>query len=259
MNRKRCISFRAWVILWFAAVAFEPAFAVPTPYAPDAWSRGNNATTSYFGWDFFETTGPPNLGSLWVLDDSTPDLGTGIAAAFPRIYQGADGLEDPSPNAEGHVSSTGNYYSFTETFDATIRATAPGGAGGFTTVVLQLHATAGGGGPIRDLSFAMVQPAAVWTQQKHLHNTHADGLGYHWLEWTAPGGNLPFFIHIASTRAHRAVDSFEIDTYWSASGPVVNAIRSVPEPATGGSAALFLLCGLAAGRVWRRGPQARAA
>jgi hypothetical protein len=132
------------------------------------------------------------------------------------------------------VSSTHNYYSIDEKFDAKIVGTAPAsGAGGFTTVVLQLRATQIGGlmgGSLDDLIFNM--DVGTWTLEKHLNDVNADGLGFHWVEWTSPGDHLPFRIRIGSELAHRAVDSFQIDTFWSPSGKVVNAITAVPEPAT---------------------------
>jgi hypothetical protein len=192
--------------------------------------RGNSATTSYFGWDFFETDGPPDLGPLWILDDSSPDLGQPTTATQTRIFQGASGRDDPSPNLVGHVSSTGNYYSFSEPFDAKIAFRPPaGGSGGFTTVVLQLHSTAGGDS-IADLQFRMLELSGTsWTLQKQLTNV-VRGLGYHWIEWTAPAAGPQVLIEITSTFDHRPVDSFEIDTFWSPTGPVVNAIQAVPEP-----------------------------
>jgi hypothetical protein len=247
MIRLRSV-FAPAAALLASALAANSSVAGPSPYAPDAWVRGNNASTSYFGWDFFETDGPPNFGTLWMLDDSSPDLGSGITATSTRIYQGVDGFEDPLPTEVGHVSSTGNYYSLDETFDGTIAAMAPAsGAGGFTTVVLQLDSTMGGD-TIADLQFSMEESAASWTLQKHLHNTHGDGLGYHWLEWTRPGGNVRFQIHITSLLDHRPVESFEIDTYWSPTGPVVNAITAVPEPATWALAMVVFVPGI----VWRR-------
>jgi hypothetical protein len=246
------------VALLSAFVAADFLEAAPSPFAPDAWVRGNNANTSYFGWDFIEHTGPPNLGDLWILDDGIPDLGTGITASAPRIFQGTNGLDDPSPNLQGHVSSTHNYYSFIERFDATITATPPAsGAGGFTTVVLQLHSTVNGD-ELRDLTFGILPVSSNWTLRKHLNNTDGSGLGaeganlgYHWLEWTAPGAGVEFRIHIDSFLAHRPVDSFEIDTFWSPTGPVINSITSVPEPATGLLAALGGLAGFCGRR--RRG------
>lgn len=214
------------------AVVTTVAFAAPSGFAPDAWVRGNNADTSYFGWDTFEVFGPPNFGFLYLLDDSTPELGSGITASGTRIFQGTNGAADPAPTTTGHAASSGNYYSFVDTANDTVTATAPAsGAGGFTTVVMQLHSSAGGS-LLDDLQFAMDNSVNTWTLHKHLNDAGPAGLGYHWIEWSAPGADLPFSIHMTSFGPHRTIDSFEIDTYWSASGPVANAISQVPEPAT---------------------------
>jgi hypothetical protein len=205
--------------------------AAPTGYAPDAWVRGNHADTSYFGWDSFEIAGPPNFGPLYMLDDSTPDLGNGTTAMGTRIFQGTNGTADPSPTTNGHVSSSRNYYSFFDTSNDTVVGTAPAsGAGGFTTVVLQLHSSAGGS-LLEDLAFDIDDSATAWTLHKHLHASGPGGLGFHWIEWSAAGADLPFRITMTSTGQHRTIDSFEIDTFWSPTAPAVNAITQVPEPA----------------------------
>jgi hypothetical protein len=224
--------------------------AAPTGYAPDAWVRGNNADTSYFGWDAFEIAGPPNFGPLYMLDDSTPDLGSGITATGTRIFQGANGAADPNPTTNGHVSSSQNYYSFFDTANDTIAGTAPAsGAGGFTTVVLQLHSSAGGG-LLEDLAFDIDDAANAWTLHNHLHGAGPGGLGFHWIEWSAAGANLPFRIAMTSAAPHRTIDSFEIDTFWSPAAPAVNAITQVPEP-TAWLLTILTIAAVAAAR-WRR-------
>jgi hypothetical protein len=65
-------------------------------------------------------------------------------------------------------------------------------------------------------------------------------LGNHWIEWSAPGADLPFRITMTSGAPHRTIDSFEIDTFWSPTAEAVNSIASVPEPATGLGAAWVL-------------------
>jgi hypothetical protein len=145
------------------------------------------------------------------------------------------------------MSGSGNYYSFFDTSNDTLVGVAPGGAGGFTTIALQVHSTAGGS-LLEDLSFVIDDSQNAWSLHKHLNNSGAGGLGYHWIEWSAPGGNLPFEITMTSTEQHRTIDSFEIDTYWtSGASPAVNAISQVPEPAAAG---LLLLA--AVGLVTRR-------
>jgi hypothetical protein len=230
------------------AAASRLAVASPSTFSPDAWLRGNNVDTSYFGWDALEIAGPPNHGFFWALDDSTPDLGSGITATGMRLFQGTNGISNLSPTTQGHVSSSTNYYSFFDTSDDTVTATAPAsGAGGYTTVVLQIHSTAGGS-LLSDLQFTIDSSANSWTLHKHLNNAAVVGLGSHWIEWSAAGANLPFRIKMTSGEPHRTIDSFEIDTYWSATAPAVNAIAAVPEPAT------WLLClvGLGAGIGRRR-------
>jgi PEP-CTERM motif len=229
--------FRPWVNCaaagWLVAgLTVNSALADITPYAPDAWDRGNDADTSYFGWDAMEVAGAPNFGFLYMLDDSTPDLGSGITATGTRIFQGTDGFGDPAPTTDGHVSSTTNYYSFFDNADDTITATAPAsGSGGFTTVVIQYYENVGGDGNA-DLLFAMDNSVNTWTLDKHLFNFQANGRSIHWLEWTAPGDNLTFSATMTSLGPHRVIDSFQVDTYWSADAAVVNAITAVPEPAS---------------------------
>jgi len=246
-NRGPTVNPAATAALGIALLA-QSALAAPTTYAPDAWTRGNDADTSYFGWDALEIAGPPNYGFQWLLDDATPDLGSGVTAAGTRLFQGNDGAGDPSPTTQGHVSSSGNYYSFFDTSHDTIMATAPAsGAGGYTTVVLQLHSTAGGDS-LGDLQFAMDDSVVPWTLEKHLNNSDGHGLGFHWVEWTVPSANVTFRVHMTSFAPHRPIDSFEVDTFWSADSPVVNAIASVPEPATW----LLAVVGLGARLAWRR-------
>jgi PEP-CTERM motif len=246
-------SFRPLIIriasLLVAALFASPSLAAIPPFTPDAWSRGNDADTSYFGWDLLDIAGPPNFGGLYILDDSTPDLGAGITATGTRIYQGADGLGDTAPTANGHVSSSQNYYSFFDTSNDTITATAPAsGSGGYTTVVLQIYENTGGDG-IPDLQFAMDNSVDTWSLDKHLHNLTASGRAVHWVEWTAPGNDLTFHINMTSTEMHRVIDSFQVDTFWTAGeAPVVNAIAAVPEPASW----LLALGGLSAVLAGRR-------
>jgi hypothetical protein len=210
-------------------------------FEPDAWTRGNAADASYFGWDVIESAGPPPgpFGS-GRLDDSTPDLGAPTTATSPRIVQSLESLA-----IYGHRSGTGNYYSgfpASAFADDTISAVAPtpaGQSGGFTTVVLQVI-----GQPtstINDLTFTMDTGSVAWTKQKDLYAINETGAGIYWQEWSAPGDNLPFSIHMESTSSSRGIDSFQVDTFWSANGPVVNAITAIPEPSTFGLAVLGLL------------------
>jgi hypothetical protein len=232
----------------FAVLGAATVLAAPSGFAPDAWTRANDANTSYFGWDILEPATPPNFfGALQVLDDATPDLGMGITATGTRIFQGTNGANNTAPTVNGHMSGSGNYYSFFDAANDTIVGVAPGGVGGFTTVVLQVHSSAGGS-LLDDLSFTIDNSQYTWSLHKHLNDAGPGGLGYHWIEWSAPGGNLPFDITMTSTELHRTIDSFEIDTYWtSGAAPAVSAITQVPEPAAAG---LLLLA--AVGFVCRR-------
>lgn len=238
------------------ASASLPALGITTSggqswnYAPDAWTRGNSAESAYFGWDLIEHAGLPNgpMGS-GRLDDSTPDLGSPTTGIAPRLVQSPESLA-----IFGHRSGSGNYYSGFQGnafADDTISATAPtpaGQSGGFTTVVLQVI-----GQPtnvLGDLSFTMVTSSVAWTKQKDLYGLNS-GAGAYWQEWTAPGANLPFAIHMTSATSSRGIDAFQIDAHWSPDGPVVNAISAIPEPSSVALASAGLL-GVAGLSRWRR-------
>jgi hypothetical protein len=216
-----------------AGLTASAAQAAITSYSPDAWDRDNDADTSYFGWDTLQINFPPFGGPTFKLDDSVPDLGVGITATGTRIYQGTNGLANSSPTTVGHVSSTGNYYSFMDTANDTITATTPAsGVGGYTTVVIQYYENVGGDGNA-DLMFAMDNTVDTWTLDKHLYNATTNGRTIHWLEWWAPGNDLTFSATMTSFGPHRVMDSFQVDTYWTAGdAPVVNALSAVPEPAS---------------------------
>ena len=225
----------------------SPANAITTSggqawdFVPDAWVRGNAADRSYFGWDVIESAGPPPgpFGS-GRLDDSTPELGAPTTATTPRIVQSPSSLA-----IFGHRSGTGNYYSgFPDNAfaDDTISAVAPtpvGQSGGFTTVVLQVIGQPTNDVP--DLSFTMDTSSTPWTKQKNLYAKNAGGAGMYWEEWTAPGDNLPFSIHMQSATSSRGLDAFQIDTFWSATGPALNAITALPEPSSLALTAIGLL------------------
>ncbi|MEM8679054.1 MAG: hypothetical protein AAGF97_06865, partial [Planctomycetota bacterium] len=109
------LTFRGTLALSFGLCLATIAQAQPVitslgqtwSYEPDAWSRGTSADSAYFGWDNMEGSGS-FLGFGQVLDDSTPDLGTATPNA--RFFQGADGVNDPSPTDYGHRSGSGNFY-----------------------------------------------------------------------------------------------------------------------------------------------------
>jgi hypothetical protein len=106
---------------------------------------------------------------------------------------------------------------------------------------------------VGDLSFAMDTSTVAWTKQKDLYGVNS-GAGVYWQEWTAPGANLPFAIHMTSATSSRGIDAFQVDTHWSPNGPAVNAISAIPEPSSVVLASAGLL-GLA--RLRRRRPRAK--
>ena len=236
MHSTRLVHFTFGIAI--SALLAAPSLAVTTSmgqswnFEPDAWTRANAADTSYFGWDVIESAGPPPgpFGS-GRLDDSTPDLGAPTTATSPRIVQSPESLA-----IYGHRSGTGNYYSgfpANAYADDTISATAPtpvGQSGGFTTVVLQVI-----GQPtstIDDLTFTIDTSSIAWTKQKDLYAVNDTGAGVYWQEWSAPGDNLPFAIHMESASSSRGIDAFRVDTFLSATGAAVNAITAIPEPST---------------------------
>jgi hypothetical protein len=235
-------SFLALAMLGLSICCAANARAVTTSlgqnwnYVPDAWARGNNANTSYFGWDVMEAS-PTVLNFTRILDDSTPDLGV-VGTPAQRLYQGTNGLANPAPTANGHRSGSSNYYSLFDNSNDTITGVAPSsGSGGFTTVVLQI--IGGDASDLSDLSFTL----PGFTKQKDLRGAEAGGQNVFWQEWTAPGANLPFAINMLSTQPHRSIDAFQVDTFWSQT-EAINAISSigvVPEPATCLLAAMGLI------------------
>ncbi|MEM9176340.1 MAG: PEP-CTERM sorting domain-containing protein [Myxococcota bacterium] len=227
-----------------ALVAATPAAAITTSlgqtwdFEPDAWARGTTADSAYFGWDTLEGSGV-FLSAGQILDDTTPDLGT---SASSRLFQGTDGLADPTPTIYGHRSGSGNYYSgfiSGANVDDTISGVAPAsGAGGFTTVLVQAL-----GQPGNSVTGITFDAGAGWTQTANLYGQYPDGTGAYWQEWTAPGANVAFAVNFDSPAgtSSLALDAFQIDTFWSATGPVTNTVTVVPEPGT----ALLLGLGLA--------------
>lgn len=201
---------------------------------PDAWSRGNTADSSWFGWDFLEFTGPPTapFGSF-VLNDSTPDLGAPTTATGVNLAQSGASI-----GVYGHQSASGNYYSGfpgNAFADDTLSGVAPSsGAGGYTTLLIQVIAQAPAPGQgvntIAGLSFVA---DAAWTKTSDLYGQTAAGTGLYWQEWTAPGANVPFSVDITSVTSSIAIDAFQVDTYWTSNPqPLTNSRGSIgiPEP-----------------------------
>lgn len=220
---------------------------------PDAWARGNTADISYFGWDALEVGTPPRpmYGGLRVLDDSTPDLGVGTTATGTRIYQGNNGVLDYlTSTSNGHRSGSMNYYSFFDEANDTITGTAPAsGVGGYTTIVLQMLENVPSDG-LQDINFSIDTSTVAWSLDKNLHDVYPRGRGARWVEWSAPGNDLAFKINFTSTALHRAIDGFQIDTYWTPGAvPVLNSRNSaIPEPTSAVLAVVGLIGGLASMR-----------
>ena len=201
-------------------------------FEPDAWTRANDADTSWFGWDALEGTHPiypaPPDGFFRILDDSTPDVGGVTTALSPRLFQGNNGVTDPLPTTNGHRSGSSNYYSgFDNPALDRITATAPAsGVGGYTTVLLQILGQPGN--EVDDLVFSM---DSSWTKVKDLYSWNENAAGVYWQEWTAPGNDLPISILMTSTESSHAIDAFQVDTFWTAdSSPRINARTTIPEP-----------------------------
>lgn len=215
-----------------ALLMVSAARATLSTYQPDAWTRGNSSTTSYFGWDVMDDSGIVGFAGSKMLDDPSPEvglsLGIGVTGLNARIFQGT-GLAG-GYGSYGHRSSSGNYYSgfnAADFMDDTITATTRGGTGGFTTVVLQLLATPGNSIP--GLAFNIT--GGTFTLQKSLYGVDGTGTGQYWVEWTAPGANLPVAIDLNSAVSSISADSFTVDTHWTfAASPAVNSIGAVPEP-----------------------------
>lgn len=216
------------------ALAFTTSQGQTWDTEPDAWSRGNSADSSWFGWDVLEFSGPPTapFGSF-VLSDATPDLGAPTTATGVNLAQ-----SDASIGVYGHQSASGNYYSGfpgNAFADDTLSGVAPSsGAGGYTTLLVQaiaqVPAPGQGVNTITGLSFTA---DAAWTKTSDLYGQTADGAGMYWQEWTAPGANVPFSIAITSVTSSIAIDAFQVDTYWTSDPqPLVNGRTSigVPEP-----------------------------
>jgi hypothetical protein len=240
MNWAVRLSFVAFASMAVPVYGITTSMGQSWNFMPDAWGRGNTSSTAYFGWDQIEATGPPTgpFGSF-KLDDASPDLGFPTSATSTRIVQ-----SDASFAIYGHRSASGNYYSgfpdnaVADEFIRGMTSAPPGESVGFTTVVLQ--AIGQPGSAVDDLTFTM-ENGASWTKQKSLYALNTSGAGLYWQEWTAPGANLPFSIHMQSAASSRGLDAFQVDSHWSASGPVVNSITAIPEPPSEGLLILALL------------------
>ena len=111
------------------ATAHAADFTLRTSATVVAPSTRGAANTTWFGWDNFGVISTP-------IDDSTPDIGTTSSGVrFRTMIAAAD-----------HTSSSGNYYSFSNTPDEEVTVVTNGtpGSAGKTTVIMQLVTLFGG-------------------------------------------------------------------------------------------------------------------
>ena len=168
----------------------------PSVVAPS--TRG--ATTStWFGWDSFGAISTP-------IDDTTPDIGTTSSGVRFRSLIAAD-----------HTSSTGNYYSFSNTPDEEVTVVTNGtpGSTGKTTVIMQL-VTLFGGFPAPWVLGEIngVAPVAV-TQ-----GWNRAGRGQIWVMWELPGNEPTYTFRLRGTEGASmyGFDRIEIDTFYDPLG-----------------------------------------
>lgn len=266
------IKFFKWALLVPAVVVgLETQSQAALTYGvPDTWTRNNDAVTTFAAWDVldagaFHPGGAPGQFGR-TLDDSSPDIGASLGIGHSginyRLYQGNGGNAGGGPGTDptygmtyGHRSSSGNYYSGFNTFDFmndTITGQTRGTTGtGFSTVVLQIRSAVGNLNP--DL-LASITGSSTFSLVKELYEVTGTNEGIYWFEWTAAGGGLNYAINMTSDYAHVGVDSFSVDSYWTAgSSAVTSGVTAAPEPTRG------LLMLLAMGAVVLRRRRAAAA
>lgn len=233
---------QVFFVFCLAILTAAPALAVTTSlgqewnYEPDAWARGTTADSAWFGWDVLDGSGV-FLSHGQVLDDTTPDLGT--ATPSSRLYQGTDGVADPSPTTYGHRSGSGNYYTghpsgpgSNNAVDDTITGVAPSsGTGGHTTILLQAI------GQPQSSAAGIEWTAPGWTKTSDLYGQEANGTGVYWQEWTAPGNDLPFSVNLDGPEGSSsyALDAFQVDTFWTdGAEPIISSrtMIGIPEPSS---------------------------
>lgn len=163
-------------------------------------STRGNAGTTYAGWDVFEGAGPIN--------DSTPDLGTGLATL-------------QTTNGENHITG-GNIVTditvigaanFNETVYEQVTVTTDGtpGSEGYTTIIAQVISTSGTfPGTLNFSSIEGVLPKVVI-------GTNAAGKSQAWAKWQIPGNqaNYTFTFTGATAVQNYSIDKVEVDTHYS--------------------------------------------
>jgi hypothetical protein len=168
----------------------------PTLVAPS--TRGA-ANTTWFGWDSFGAIATP-------IDDTTPDIGTLSSGVRFRTLIAAD-----------HTSSSGNYYSFSNTPDEEVTVVTNGtpGSAGKTTVIMQL-VTLFGGFPAPWVLGEIngVAPVAV------VQGWNRVGRGQIWVMWELPGNEPTYMFRLRGTdgASMYGFDRIEIDTFYDPLG-----------------------------------------
>lgn len=174
-------------------------FTLRTSAGLVAPSTRGAANSTWFGWDSFGAISTP-------IDDSTPDVGTTSSGVRFRTLIAAD-----------HTSSSGNYYSFSNTPDEEVTVVTNGtpGSAGKTTVIMQLVSLFGGfPAPWVAGDINGVAPVAVeqgWNRA---------GRGQIWVMWELPGNEATYTFRLRGTEGASmyGFDRIEIDTFYDPIG-----------------------------------------
>ena len=210
-------------LLALLALSSTSAFAVDVNNftTPDAWARGSAGTT-YYGWDVFE-------GGAVLLADLSPDLN-------PFAISGVSIVQNNSTFANVRTS-TNLYAGPFDVFDLTTAVKTNGGAGGFTTILVQIAGSVFGPGQtpagFAANSFFINGLAPNFITDGYI----ADNRNLWWLEWQL-AGNAPIYqLEIDTEATSASLSKITIDTAWSTTAALDNTnVTVVPEP---GSLALL--------------------
>lgn len=222
-------------IIILTGTAHAAVFNMNTSTGLFAPSERGSAGTTYLGWDTFDkdpgtgTTGDPAAG---IIDDSTPDIGSGF---------GTGSLV--TTNGEDHISSSLNYYSSTGSVAETIDFTSSGTAGtGFTTIIMQGNTLFGGF--IANLQFSDILGVAADVVQ----GENAAGQGQFWARWDVPGNQTNYSVDMTTGPfSFVSLDKLTVDTIWDSSS-FAEGTTVIPEP----SAWMLIAGGLLTGCLRRR-------